>query len=250
MLNEAPSRAATGGRESAIAALVRRHVPLARRQRRHGRELSYVLPHDAVAAFAPLFGDIERAIADEQATTANWTTTPLGISSYGVSMTTLEEVFLRLENDEGDGPDDGTGSNAATSAGEAPDDGTSRTATADTDALPTDCSSSDALSTPATVAADVRAATATATAGAADDDDDWLAWLALDALQLRPSAWRTLAALLRLRCVIMLRDLQRLVLMIGLPLVFTAVGLYMNSIQVSICQWLSSTKYYCTICIY
>lgn len=234
MLIDAPSPA--GGRESAITALVNRHVPLARRQRRHGRELSYVLPHDAVDAFAPLFVDIERAIADER-TTTNQTTTAtvghrsLGISSYGVSMTTLEEVFLRLENEEGDGdaasdarPDDGTGSNAATSAG---DDVSSGGATAEPDALPADLNGSDALSTSATVAVDMAAANATGAAGG-----DGLAWLALDSLHLRPSARRTLVALLRLRCLIMLRDLQRLYLMIGLPLVFVAVGLYMNSIQV------------------
>lgn len=58
--------AAAAGRELAITALVNRHVPQAERARRHGRELSYILPHDAVDCFAPLFVDIERAIEAER----------------------------------------------------------------------------------------------------------------------------------------------------------------------------------------
>jgi hypothetical protein len=42
-----------------------------------------------VANFAPLFTDIEGSTGQQ-----------LGIISYGVSMTTLEEVFLQLENDK------------------------------------------------------------------------------------------------------------------------------------------------------
>lgn len=69
--------------------MIKEHVPNAERARRHGHELSFVLPHDSVGKFPPLFGQIEAEIKS--------TVNCLGIENYGVSMTTLEEVFLFLE---------------------------------------------------------------------------------------------------------------------------------------------------------
>lgn len=48
--------------EHAITKLVVTHVPKAEAARRHGRELSYILPHNAVDNFAPLFSAIEEGI--------------------------------------------------------------------------------------------------------------------------------------------------------------------------------------------
>jgi ATP-binding cassette subfamily A (ABC1) protein 5 len=79
-------------RENAITRLVSSHVTKAEKARRHGRELSFILPHNSVENFAPLFSAIEQEIKSKALR--------LGISSYGVSMTTLEEVFLHLEKDE------------------------------------------------------------------------------------------------------------------------------------------------------
>ena len=79
-------------RENAINRLVLSHVAKAEKARRHGRELSFILPYNSVESFAPLFSAIEQEIKTK--------TSRLGISSYGVSMTTLEEVFLHLEKDE------------------------------------------------------------------------------------------------------------------------------------------------------
>ena len=54
-----------------------------------GLELSYILPSDYVHAFESLFSEIENQRKE------------LGISSYGASITTLEEVFLKVcENAE------------------------------------------------------------------------------------------------------------------------------------------------------
>lgn len=47
----------------------------------------------------------------------------------------------------------------------------------------------------------------------------------------KPNFTQTLIALLRLRVLRMFRDLQKLYIMIVLPLAFAALGLYMNSIQ-------------------
>jgi len=79
-------------REHAITRLVMSHVSKAEKARRHGRELSFILPHNSVESFAPLFSAIEHEVKTRSSR--------LGISSYGVSMTTLEEVFLHLEKDE------------------------------------------------------------------------------------------------------------------------------------------------------
>lgn len=77
-------------REHAITRLVTSHVAKAEKARRHGRELSFILPHNAVDNFAPLFSAIENEI--------NTRASRLGISSYGVSMTTLEEVRNNIQN--------------------------------------------------------------------------------------------------------------------------------------------------------
>ncbi|XP_022180938.1 ATP-binding cassette sub-family A member 5-like isoform X1 [Myzus persicae] len=80
--------------ENAIIQMIKEHVPNAERARRHGYELSFVLPYDSVSKFPPLFGQIETAIKSA--------TNDLGIQNYGVSMTTLEEVFLYLEQGQHD----------------------------------------------------------------------------------------------------------------------------------------------------
>lgn len=200
----------------------------------------------------------------------------LGISSYGVSMTTLEEVFLHLETQR-DGEEGTAGSSAvtATSGGgcasaasvgggaeaDAVSGGAATASAAD------DCTGlgkhmvrNRALSRSVSLQGGLRCGADSAeslaavalqpaspplsthrrqpsagsrtTTTMATDGGVAAEWLELDGLQLRPNAGRTLLAMLRLRCVIMGRDLQRLYLMIVLPLAFTAIGLYLNSIQV------------------
>lgn len=65
-----------------ISSLILRHVPAARLVEDLGHELTYVLPYSAAkdGAFVELFKDLDIKLPD------------LGISSYGVSDTTLEEV--------------------------------------------------------------------------------------------------------------------------------------------------------------
>uniref|UniRef100_A0AAX7SSH7 P-type phospholipid transporter n=1 Tax=Astatotilapia calliptera TaxID=8154 RepID=A0AAX7SSH7_ASTCA len=66
---------------SLVSALILRHVPDARLVEDLGHELTYVLPYSAAkdGAFVELFKDLDTKLSD------------LGISSYGVSDTTLEE---------------------------------------------------------------------------------------------------------------------------------------------------------------
>ncbi|XP_077331315.1 phospholipid-transporting ATPase ABCA1 isoform X4 [Lithobates pipiens] len=76
---------------SAISNLINKHVPEARLVEDIGHELTYVLPYEAAkeGAFVELFHEIDDRLFD------------LGISSYGVSDTTLEEIFLKVAEDTG-----------------------------------------------------------------------------------------------------------------------------------------------------
>uniref|UniRef100_A0A3Q3R5P0 ABC transporter domain-containing protein n=1 Tax=Monopterus albus TaxID=43700 RepID=A0A3Q3R5P0_MONAL len=66
-----------------ITSLVKQHVPKAKLSRQHEAELTFTLPFESRDTFPGLFSEL-----DSQPN--------LGIN-YGVSMTTLEDVFLRLE---------------------------------------------------------------------------------------------------------------------------------------------------------
>lgn len=67
---------------SLISGLIIKHVPNARMVEDLGHEITYILPYESAkdGAFVELFQDMDDHLTD------------LGISSYGVSDTTLEEV--------------------------------------------------------------------------------------------------------------------------------------------------------------
>ena len=67
----------------AVQELVISHVPEAHLDSNNGDELAFVLPSNASAFFQGLFSDLEKR------------NTALGIASFGASVTTMEEVFLK-----------------------------------------------------------------------------------------------------------------------------------------------------------
>lgn len=69
---------------SEISRLVHMYVPDATLESSAGAELSYILPKESTSRFELLFAELEMN-RDE-----------LGIASYGASVTTMEEVFLRV----------------------------------------------------------------------------------------------------------------------------------------------------------
>ncbi|XP_067103215.1 phospholipid-transporting ATPase ABCA1b [Osmerus mordax] len=84
-----------------ISSLIFKHVHAARLVEDLGHELTYILPYGAAkdGAFVELFKDLDKHLS------------ALGISSYGVSDTTLEEIFLKVAEDNGvdtEVPSDGT----------------------------------------------------------------------------------------------------------------------------------------------
>ncbi|XP_061664469.1 phospholipid-transporting ATPase ABCA1-like isoform X2 [Syngnathoides biaculeatus] len=76
---------------TALSQLVWRHIPRALFLERIGQEMTYILPYDGArdGAFAQLFRELDLAMVD------------LGLTSYGISDTTLEEIFLKVAEDTG-----------------------------------------------------------------------------------------------------------------------------------------------------
>ncbi|KAM3838356.1 LOW QUALITY PROTEIN: phospholipid-transporting ATPase ABCA1-like [Diretmus argenteus] len=76
---------------SLISNVIFKHVPEARLVEDLGHEITYVLPYQSAkdGAFVELFHEIDDRLTD------------LGISSYGISDTTLEEIFLKVAEDSG-----------------------------------------------------------------------------------------------------------------------------------------------------
>uniref|UniRef100_A0A3P8V611 P-type phospholipid transporter n=1 Tax=Cynoglossus semilaevis TaxID=244447 RepID=A0A3P8V611_CYNSE len=74
-----------------LGQLVRRHVPAAVFLESIGQEITYVLPYSAArdGTFALLFQELDESIAD------------LGLTSYGISDTSLEEIFLKVAEETG-----------------------------------------------------------------------------------------------------------------------------------------------------
>ncbi|XP_030067809.1 phospholipid-transporting ATPase ABCA3 [Microcaecilia unicolor] len=67
-----------------ISQLICRYVPNATLESNAGAELSFILPKESTHRFEALFTELEQKQKE------------LGISSYGASVTTMEEVFLRV----------------------------------------------------------------------------------------------------------------------------------------------------------
>jgi hypothetical protein len=86
--NLSMTRSSIACNDSVVSDLVQRHVPEAVLLSSAGGEMTFQLPFTNKAAFAQLFQELEQ---QKEA---------LDISGYGVSMTTLEEVFLSLAVDD------------------------------------------------------------------------------------------------------------------------------------------------------
>lgn len=201
-------------RENAITRLVTSHVSKAEKARRHGRELSFILPHNSVENFAPLFSAIEQEIKTRAAR--------LGISSYGVSMTTLEEVFLHLEKDE---ETECTMDNLSKKM-------VRNRALSRSLSLQSKSTSYQSLQNEgATVQADGQVKGAGDMQDGVNEKNPAILGLGLDPIKIRPNCLQTLYAMLRLRVLRLLRNIQLLYFMIVAPLALVALGLYVNSIQ-------------------
>ncbi|XP_076292228.1 cholesterol transporter ABCA5 isoform X3 [Lasioglossum baleicum] len=200
-------------REHAINRLVTSHVSKAEKARRHGRELSFILPHNSVENFAPLFSAIEHEIKTR--------TSRLGISSYGVSMTTLEEVFLHLEKDEGT---ECTMDNLSKKM-------VRNRALSRSLSLQSKSTSYQSLQNEGVTVQNDGQAKGELPDGVNNDRNPPVLGLGLDPIKIRPNFLQTLYAMLRLRILRLFRNIQLLYFTIVAPLLLIALGLHLNSIQ-------------------
>ena len=70
---------------SRVQQIITKHVPNAKLESNISAELSFVLPNESSSMFEQLFSSLETNKTD------------LGISSFGASVTTMEEVFLKYD---------------------------------------------------------------------------------------------------------------------------------------------------------
>lgn len=247
-------------REHAITRLVTQYVPKAEKARRHGRELSFILPHNAVDNFAPLFCAIEQEINNRNSR--------LGISSYGVSMTTLEEVFLHLEReDEVDCTMDNLSKkmvrNRALSRSLSLQSKSTSYQSLQNESSnnPNQILDKDGKGTPTVNLSTLmftnyfncflgigggggggavgggggdsiqQTTTNTGCLEIISETKSPITGLGFEKIETKPNFMQTLFALLRLRILRMLRDIQKLYFLIALPLALATIGLYLNSIQ-------------------
>jgi ABC-type multidrug transport system ATPase subunit len=90
-----------------LLGLIQRHIKKAKLLSDVGAELAFQLPSDATASFAPLLSELHERQQE------------LGVTDLGVSVTTLEEVFLRVAGEENEADEaDGGGDSADGSGGE------------------------------------------------------------------------------------------------------------------------------------
>ena len=66
-----------------ITQTIKQHVPEAKLENDVAAELSFILPSERSSQFEKLFLEFDSQLAE------------FGIQSYGISVTTMEEVFLR-----------------------------------------------------------------------------------------------------------------------------------------------------------
>ena len=71
------------GKQKNITRLIRKFVPKVQKEPRVGSELNYLLPHESSPSFEELFNALEQNRVE------------LGIDSFGASVTTMEEVFIK-----------------------------------------------------------------------------------------------------------------------------------------------------------
>ncbi|KAJ8972472.1 hypothetical protein NQ317_016605 [Molorchus minor] len=186
-------------KEHAITRLVTTHVPKAEKARKHGRELSFILPHNAVENFASLFSAIEQEINNKSSKLERDEETDVTVDnlskkivrnralSRSLSLQSKSTSYQSLQNEGNNllNPDSKGGGDTNQVGG-----------------------------------LEIISETKSPIQG-----------IGLEKIECRPNVFQTLIALLRLRILRLIRDLQKLYFMILLPLGLAALGLYFNSVQ-------------------
>ncbi|XP_068227005.1 cholesterol transporter ABCA5-like [Palaemon carinicauda] len=183
--------------ESTVTKELRKVIKEAQLARHYGKEMSFILPTESVSAFPDLFTLLDQHIKKEVET--------VGIEGYGISMTTLEEVFLALS---GENEVEGSELQSVENIGQ------------QIIREKTSASSSPVHhSSPEILIKDVPS-TSNGTEG-----------FAINAVEVRPSRLRTFKALLHVRMINTIREPAAVFFLVILPLIFTCLSIYIISLQ-------------------
>jgi ABC-type multidrug transport system ATPase subunit len=170
---------------------IRGHVRTAELVSQAGTEMNFTLPLSASADFAPLFRQLEERKAE------------LSVQEYGVSVTSLEEVFLRLAGESEE--EDNNAENGPSTPG---------TSTAHLGRHSSERNSKLGFSELAT-----------------GDGDD--AWSLVDPSQLQPSMLRQVKALLTKRVLYAKRSRKYAMMQVLMPIIYVMTGIFIVKYTVS-----------------
>ncbi|XP_065201451.1 uncharacterized protein LOC135832246 isoform X2 [Planococcus citri] len=180
-----------------IVRLIKCHVPEVEVARQHGKELSLILPHHCVNKFAALFAELEYEISHGNR---------FKISSYGISMTTLEEVFLYLEKSEELDDEEGSIANRIVKKRLGSKSRSVRRRRISAHSANTRIPENIGERRPSSP----------------------VTGLGLHSIQVNPNALQTSIAMIKLRLLNICREPSRFILVALVPLLFSAAGLYLD----------------------
>ncbi|CAJ0967345.1 unnamed protein product [Ranitomeya imitator] len=69
-----------------MTSIIRQHIPRAQLSVQNEEQLTYMLPFENMDSFSDLFAHLDRRVGED-------------VVTYGVSMTTLDDVFIKLEGE-------------------------------------------------------------------------------------------------------------------------------------------------------
>ncbi|KAF2360722.1 ABC transporter-like [Trinorchestia longiramus] len=210
-----------------VLELLRQEVPNVTLVRHYGKEMTFVLQDTPAHLFSGMF----RLLEECRAAGAK-----VPIEDYGVSMTTLEEVFLALNTDENeeeaaDGEKGDSDSNlesidnlaqrlVKTKSGASSPLGASKSSLGRNSAVlntNSERESPDVESRPLDASGPSM--------GLGGRVDDKKKGFAIEEVEVEYSAWRAFKALMLMRIVAVLREPLALIFLVGFPLGFTAGGI-------------------------
>lgn len=167
--------------EQAVRKILKKVIPEVQLARYYGKEMSFILPSDSSSQFPSLFKQLDQSIASTQE----------GIEGYGVSMTTLEEVFLVL-NDESEEGELGSMNNVGQHmiSEKSPSASPSHTSSLQENGM----------------------------------QDNYMAankGYVIESVEVKREDWRAFLALLKIRCTNLIREPAAVIFLILFPLAFT-----------------------------
>lgn len=179
--------------EGTVKKALQKDIPEVQLARYYGKEMSFILPSDSSPHFPSLFKQLDQRISNGSE----------GIEGYGVSMTTLEEVFLAL-NDESEEGEFGSMDNVG----------------------------QQMIREKSPSASPIHSSTSAQDNGATQGN--FIAankGFAIENVDVQKDSWRTFIALLKARVTNMIREPTAVIFLILFPLAFTIASIALADSQ-------------------